>query len=116
MVDLFTHRTIDLLPSRKAEAVTDWLKTYPNLVLVSRDGSLTYKKAITTAHPNAQQISDRFHLFKNLTDYGNDYLKKVMTSKIIIPTTKPILDSALTKKRTIPEQNRQLTLEKNIKN
>ena len=49
--------------------------SYPNLKVICRDGSITYKSAIETAHPNAMQVSDRFHLLKNLTEYGVEYLK-----------------------------------------
>lgn len=53
MVDIETHRIIDLIPSRDCEDVAKWLKSYPNLQVVARDGSVTYKKAITLSHPSA---------------------------------------------------------------
>ena len=53
MIDIETQRVIDLIPSRDCEEVVKWLKSYPNLHVVSRDGSITYKKAITLAHPKA---------------------------------------------------------------
>jgi|LGOV01.1.fsa_nt_gb transposase len=84
MVDIDTHKIIDLIESRELQSVTDWLKTYPNLEVVSRDGSLTYKNAITASHPNAIQVSDRFHLLKNLTEYAKDYLKKTLDPNVII--------------------------------
>ncbi|WP_231272854.1 transposase [Clostridium botulinum] len=37
--------------------------------VVSRDASITYKNAISKAHPSAMQISDRFHMLKNFTEY-----------------------------------------------
>ena len=46
MVNIETHRTIDLLPSREVEDVVEWLKTYPNLEVVSRDGSVSYNSSI----------------------------------------------------------------------
>ncbi len=84
MVDIDTHKIIDLIESRDLQSVTEWLKTYPNLEVVSRDGSLTYKNAITASHPNAIQVSDRFHLLKNLTEYAKDYLKKTLDPNVII--------------------------------
>lgn len=45
MVDLDTHRIIDLLPSRETQAVWEWLKTYPNIRFISRDGAMTYSSA-----------------------------------------------------------------------
>jgi transposase len=68
MVDLETHRIIDIIDSRETKQVEDWLKSYPNLVVISRDGAQTYSSASTNSHPDALQISDRFHLLKNLSD------------------------------------------------
>ncbi|XXF65583.1 transposase [Thermoanaerobacterium thermosaccharolyticum] len=61
MVDISTHQILDMISSRECEAVCEWLKTYPNLQVVSRDGSVTYNNAVVDAHPGALQISDRFH-------------------------------------------------------
>jgi len=76
MIDIESRNIIDILESRDLEDVTEWLKTYPNLEIVSRDGSQTYASAIKAAHPNAIQINDRFHLLKNLTDYCKKYITK----------------------------------------
>lgn len=84
MVDLKTHRILDMINSREYEAVRAWLKTYENLRIISRDGSITYHNAIIDAHPNAIQISDRFHLLKNLTSYATDYLKRELKAHIVI--------------------------------
>ena len=51
MVDIDTHRIIDLLASRESADVAEWLKSYPNLEVVSRDGSVSYKSAIEQAGP-----------------------------------------------------------------
>lgn len=67
MINIDTHRVVDLIHSRNSEDVTNWLKTFPNLEIVSRDGSITYAHSITEAHPKAIQINDRFHLIQNLT-------------------------------------------------
>ena len=42
MVDLITHRIIDLLPSRDSKDVKQWLSTFPNIELVARDGAVIY--------------------------------------------------------------------------
>lgn len=49
MVDIDTHRIIGLIDSREIAEVAGWLKTYPNLEVVSRDGSVSYKSAIKRA-------------------------------------------------------------------
>jgi len=79
MVDIDSKRIVDMLESRESAEVTEWLKTYPNIEVVSRDGSPVYAKAINEAHPEAVQISDRFHLIKNLTDSAKEYLSELFS-------------------------------------
>lgn len=110
MIDIETHRVIDLIDSRNLEDVIEWLKTYKNLKIISRDGSLTYKSAIASAHPSAIQVSDRFHLLKNLTDYCKDYLKSKFQSNITIKEEVNVpLNSEI---ESLELNNKHLTLEK----
>lgn len=45
IVDLETHRIIDLIPTRNTEEVRAWLATYPNIEVISRDGAQIYANA-----------------------------------------------------------------------
>ena len=85
-----------------------WLKTYPNLKIISRDGSITYKNAIYEAHPSAIQVSDRFHLYKNITEYAADYLRKKL--KLIIEVVTTQSEPAYCADATFIEHNSHLTL------
>jgi len=76
-----------MIESRETEDVSRWLSGYPNLRIVSRDGSPSYAAAIAVAHPDAMQVSDRFHLFKNLTDRATVALQKLFQGRIAIPIT-----------------------------
>lgn len=64
--DLESGLPIDLLPDRSVETVSAWLKKHPTIEAVSRDGSSEYASAIRKGAPQAQQVSDRWHLVKNL--------------------------------------------------
>ena len=88
MIDLETHKVVDMLSSRDPEKVEKWLKGYENIQMVSRDGSISYKKAIEKAHPHAIQISDKFHLIKNLTDYCKEYIYQKFSTSLVIEETK----------------------------
>jgi len=55
MIDIFTHQILDMIDSRDYETVCEWLKTYLNLRVISRDGSVIYNNAIANAHPEALQ-------------------------------------------------------------
>lgn len=85
MVDIDTGRIIDMIESRETDDVAKWLGTYPNIQVVSRDGSSSYAAAISRAHPSAIQVSDRFHLVKGLTDYAKQHISKVITANFRIP-------------------------------
>ena len=85
MVDVATHRIVDMIESREQADVANWLAKFPNIRVVSRDGSSQYAATIKQAHPNAIQVSDRFHLIKNLTDYAKQHITKVVTSNFRIP-------------------------------
>ena len=86
MIDIDTGRIIDLLDSREVDEVAKWLATYPNIELVSRDGSLQYAAAITKAHPNAIQVSDRFHVVKNISEHSKDGFKRELPASFRIET------------------------------
>ena len=78
MVDLESHRIIDLLDSRETGKVEEWLKSYPNIQVISRDGAQTYASAAANSHPGALQISDRFHLLeKSVRRSGGIYVQAV---------------------------------------
>jgi hypothetical protein len=81
MVDLQTRKIVEM------EDVAQWLAGFPNLCTVSRDGSQVYAAAIAKAHPKAVQVSDRFHLIKNLTDRATQALQKQFQGRIAIPIT-----------------------------
>lgn len=84
MIDIETHKIIDLLESRQEDDVAEWLKTYPNLEIISRDGGIMYKSASDKAHPEARQVSDRFHILKNLSEYAKTALKRILKKQIRI--------------------------------
>ncbi len=64
--DLEQGLPIDLLPNRTVETVSAWLQNHPKIKIVSRDSSQEYASAIKKGAPQARQVSDRWHLTKNL--------------------------------------------------
>lgn len=87
MVDLDSYKIVDILNSRDKEPVVEWLRNYPNLEIVSRDGSQIYASAITEAHADAVQVSDRFHLPKNLSEEVERYMMRLFPARLEIPAT-----------------------------
>jgi transposase len=74
IIDLETHRLIDILPDREAESVKQWLAAHPEIEIVSRDRAGAYAEGATQGAPQALQIADRWHLCKNLGDAVETYL------------------------------------------
>lgn len=66
------------------------LKKFPRVRTVTRDFSKTYKNAIKEALPNAEQMVDRFHILKNLTEHASDYLKRKVKNRIKILDPSPV--------------------------
>lgn len=87
MVDLESHRIIDLIPSRETADVANWLATFPNIQVISRDGAAAYSSAATGSHPEAIQVSDRFHLIKGLSEAINKYIIREFPARIEILLT-----------------------------
>lgn len=87
MVDIDTHRIIDLIPSREIADVAEWIASFPNLQIVSRDGSVSYHSAVKQANADIIQISDRFHLLKGLTDVAKTVITSLVAANIGIPVS-----------------------------
>ena len=77
LVDLELRRPVDLLPDRSEETLEAWLRTHPEIEIISRDRAGGYAAAARKGAPQAQQVADRFHLLLNL----RDGLKKLMERK-----------------------------------
>ena len=85
MVDLDTHRIIDLIPSRDTDDVREWLKNFPNIEVISRDGAQIYAHAVQKAHPDVVQVSDRYHLIKGLSEAVDKNIIRTFPAKLEIP-------------------------------
>lgn len=93
MIDIDTHRIIDMIDSRETKDVALWLSKFPNISIVSRDGSITYRKAILDSHKSAIQVTDRFHLLQNLTKYCKDFLFKYLKPNVKVEIDSKNLDN-----------------------
>src|SRR5260370_145439 len=74
LVNLETHKIVDLLADREAESVRQWLAAHPEINVVSRDRGAVYIDAATLGAPQATQVADRWHILSNLGDAVEAFL------------------------------------------
>src|SRR6266496_2363101 len=85
LVNLETHKIIDLLADREAESVQKWLAKHPEVEIVSRDRGGCYVDGATWGAPQATQVADRWHMLSNLGDAVEEFL---IRAHIRLPETK----------------------------
>ena len=108
LVDLHTHRVVDLFPDRQACTLTTWLRAHPQIQVVSRDRAGEYSEAAGDALPNATQVADRWHLPQNTRQCLQrviDRLKPALRRQWMANIEASVLCSESVQMREILEEN-----------
>jgi transposase len=84
LIDLETHRPIDLLPDRSGDTLKTWLVEHPGVEIISRDRSTEYIRGATKGAPQALQVADRWHILKNLREALERVLNRVHSKLVSV--------------------------------
>ena len=84
MVNHDDRNIIDMIESRDIGDVVNMLSKYPNLKIITRDGSTIYKASIEICNPNIIQVGDRFHILKLLSECVKTEISRVLPSNILL--------------------------------
>ena len=112
VVDLERSELVDLLPTRSAKVLGEWLAQRPEVKVVSRDRQGVYAEGVRAGAPKARQVADRFHLTLNFRQAVERELALRRSFLRFTPQSTPVVPSG--GGRETENKGRQISIQSSV--